>query len=72
MRSFALPEKFSFDMGKIVPTVLPSLVPLQRIDDCVEIHTTGLPVPIRPYFHHFLLLQFPCQSQFPSMKMREK
>ena len=25
-------------MGMIVSTVLPSMVPLQRIDDCCEIH----------------------------------
>ena len=30
-------EKFLFYKGTIVSTVLPSLVPLQRIDDCVEI-----------------------------------
>ena len=35
---FALPEKFLFYMGMIVSTVLPGLVPLQRMDDCAEIH----------------------------------
>ena len=35
---FSFPEKFLFCMGMIVSTVLPSLVPLPRIDDCVEIH----------------------------------
>ena len=33
------PEKFLLYTGMIVSTELPSLVPLQRIDDCVEIHT---------------------------------
>ena len=37
--SSVLPEKFLFYMGMIVSTVLPSLVPLQRIDDGFEIHT---------------------------------
>ena len=32
------PEKFLFYIGVIVSTVLPTLVPLQRIDDCFEIH----------------------------------
>ena len=36
--SFAFPGKCLFYMGMIVSTVLPSLVPLQRIDDCFEIH----------------------------------
>ena len=31
---FSFPEKFLFYMGMIASTVLPSLVPLQRIDDC--------------------------------------
>ena len=38
------------------------------------IYATGLPVLMIPrsYFHFFLLLEFPCQSQFPAMKMLEK
>ena len=36
--SFVFSEKFLFYMGMIVSAVLPSLVPLQRIDDCFEIH----------------------------------
>ena len=34
--SLAFPEKFSFYMGATVSTELPSLVPLQRVDDCFE------------------------------------
>ena len=33
-----LPENFLFYMGMIVSTVLPSFVPLHRIDDCFELH----------------------------------
>ena len=29
----------------------------------------GFPVTLRSYFHFFLLLDFPCQSQKPAMKM---
>ena len=36
--SFAFPVKFLFYMGIIVSTVLTSHVPLQRNDDCCEIH----------------------------------
>ena len=36
--SSAFPEMFVFYIGMIVSTVLPSLVPRQRIDDCFEIH----------------------------------
>ena len=36
--SSVFPEKFVFYMGMIVSTVLPSLVPQKRIDDCFEIH----------------------------------
>ena len=36
--SSGIPEKFLFYIGVIVSTVLPSLVPLQRSDDCFEIH----------------------------------
>ena len=36
--SSSFPEKFLFYMGMIISTELPSLVPLQRVDDCVEIH----------------------------------
>ena len=36
--SFQFPEKFLFYMSMIVSTVLPSLVPPKRMDDCVEIH----------------------------------
>ena len=36
--SSGFPEKFSFCMGSIVATELPSLVPPRQIDDCVEIH----------------------------------
>ena len=33
------------------------------------VHATGFPVLAHSYSHFFLLLEFPCQSQFPSMKM---
>ena len=36
--SSGFPEKFLFYTGRIVSAELPSLVPLQRIDDCFEIH----------------------------------
>ena len=35
-------EKFLFYMGRIVSTEWPSLVPPQRIDDCVEIQLRTL------------------------------
>ena len=39
---FVFPERFLFYMGMIVSIVMPNLVPLQRIDDCVEIHILHL------------------------------
>ena len=73
-------EKILFHMGIIVSTVFPSLVPLQRIDDCVEIHilhfvirfkstkisALGTTVPVRLLQEALAILVLKQMSQFRS------